>query len=152
MNSNTKDPEHGSIFWARFAAFVVDGILINVISFVIQWIVIKTTGSFLFGGWNAETLYLIVYAFGFVYLLVAVAYYGYFYSKVGATPGKMLLNLKVVDGRTGSHLKLSQTIVREIFKFLSLLILGGGFFMAAFRVDRKALHDLIANTKVIKAH
>ena len=78
-------------------------------------------------------------------------YVAYFYQHYGATPGKLLLGMRVLDRRWGTNPSLSQTLNREfVGKFLSFLVLGGGFIIAFF--DRRhglTLHDRISNTQVV---
>jgi uncharacterized RDD family membrane protein YckC len=77
-------------------------------------------------------------------------YYGYFYRTKGATPGKLLFDLRVLDGKTGTYLGTQQTIGREVFgKLLSAFTLGIGYFMAGVREDKKALHDIVCDTRVV---
>lgn len=67
----------------------------------------------------------------------------------GATPGKMLLGLKIVDSTTLGPLTLGQAIARYLGYFLSLLTLGAGFLWVA--IDRKSqgFHDKLSGTLVI---
>ncbi len=73
-----------------------------------------------------------------------------FWVKKQATPGKMLLSLKVVDSKTlGKPTKL-QFITRLFAYPVSFIPLGLGMFYIAFNKNKRALHDLIAGTAVIK--
>jgi uncharacterized RDD family membrane protein YckC len=67
----------------------------------------------------------------------------------GATPGKKLLSVKIVDAKTFQDINNKQAIIRSLGYILSTLPFLFGFFMAAFRNDKKALHDLVAGTVVI---
>jgi uncharacterized RDD family membrane protein YckC len=83
--------------------------------------------------------------------LIGVAYFGWFYSKRGATPGKMLFGIRVLDGRTGAHLGFWRAAFRETFcKAISAVLLMVGYLMAAFRKDRRALHDLMVGSQVVR--
>jgi len=74
----------------------------------------------------------------------------FFTGKFGATPGKMAFRIKVVnpDGSRVSYLK---ALGRFFGKFLSSLILNIGYIMAGIDVEKRALHDRICNTRVIRA-
>ncbi len=67
----------------------------------------------------------------------------------GATPGKKLLNVKIVDAKTFQDINNKQAIIRSFGYILSSLPLLFGFIMAAFRSDKRTLHDLVAGTVVI---
>jgi uncharacterized RDD family membrane protein YckC len=61
----------------------------------------------------------------------------------------MALNLKVVRP-DGSPLSLGRAFARYFAKVLSGLILGIGFIMAGFDSQKRALHDRLCDTRVIK--
>ena len=64
--------------------------------------------------------------------------------------GKRLFRLYVV--RTdGSRVGPGRALARHLASLLSMLILGIGFLMIAFRQDKRGLHDLICDTVVIPA-
>jgi uncharacterized RDD family membrane protein YckC len=81
-------------------------------------------------------------------------YYIWFYTKKGATPGKLVMGLTVVDSNTGARLTVGQIILREIigkwvFVF-SMIFLGLGFFLAVFRDDKRTLADFIGGSRVVR--
>ncbi|MEN8147083.1 MAG: RDD family protein [Campylobacterota bacterium] len=67
----------------------------------------------------------------------------------GATPGKKLLGIHVVDAQTLREINNKQAIIRYIGYIISTIPLAVGFLMVAFRKDRRALHDLLAETVVV---
>lgn len=67
----------------------------------------------------------------------------------GATPGKKFLNVKIVDAKTFGDIDNKQAIIRSVGYVASTLTFLAGFFMVAFREDKRGLHDLIAGTAVI---
>lgn len=67
----------------------------------------------------------------------------------GATPGKKIMNIAVVDAKTYNELDNQQAIIRSLGYIASTLILLMGFVIVAFRRDKRALHDLLAGTAVI---
>lgn len=68
----------------------------------------------------------------------------------GATPGKKYVKIKIVDAKTLKDIDNKQAITRSLGYIASTLIFLIGFFMVAFREDKRALHDLIAGTVVIQ--
>ena len=88
----------------------------------------------------------------FLTLFVIIFFYKCFLlSKFGATPGKMLLSIKVVDENTNENISLFKAFCREVpAKILSGFFFCIGYLMAAFREDDKALHDLLCSTRVVK--
>lgn len=67
----------------------------------------------------------------------------------GATPGKKLLGIHVVDAKTLQEINNKQAIIRYIGYIISTLPFAFGFLMVGFRKDKRALHDLLAETVVI---
>ncbi len=67
----------------------------------------------------------------------------------GATPGKKFVHIKIVDAKTFEDIDNKQAITRSFGYIVSTLAFLIGFFMVAFRNDKKALHDLLASTAVI---
>jgi uncharacterized RDD family membrane protein YckC len=82
--------------------------------------------------------------------LTVLAVYGAVMWKMrGSTIGGLVLDLKVVrvDGR---ELDWPTAIVRALGCFLSLAIVGLGFFWIAFDPESQAWHDKIAGTLVVR--
>ena len=67
----------------------------------------------------------------------------------GATPGKKFVHIKIVDAKTLQDIDNTQAVTRSIGYIVSTLALLIGFFMVAFRKDKRGLHDLLAGTVVI---
>ena len=67
----------------------------------------------------------------------------------GATPGKKLVHIKIVDSKTFQDIDNKQAITRSIGYIVSTLAFLIGFLMVAFRKDKRGLHDLLADTVVI---
>jgi uncharacterized RDD family membrane protein YckC len=81
--------------------------------------------------------------------LVSAAYFIFFHWAWGQTLGKMALQIKVVS-MDGGPLSPGQAVGRYLATYLSALILGIGFIMAGIRSDKRALHDLLAGTRVVR--
>lgn len=67
----------------------------------------------------------------------------------GATPGKKVVNIKIVDADTLQDLSNKQAITRSLGYIPSTLLLGLGFLMIIFTKNKQSLHDKLANTVVI---
>ena len=73
-----------------------------------------------------------------------------FWHFAGATPGKMLFDLRVVDAATGARVPLLRCALRAAAYFLSALPLGLGFLWIAIDRRRQGWHDKIAGTVVVR--
>ena len=67
----------------------------------------------------------------------------------GATPGKMLLRMKVVDATTEEPISLMQGMLRACGYIASGMSFFLGFFWIGIDKKRRAWHDLLADTVVI---
>jgi uncharacterized RDD family membrane protein YckC len=83
-------------------------------------------------------------------LVIPAAYFVLLHGSGGRTVGKALAGVRVVEA-SGEPLGYGRALARHIAWFLSLLTLGMGFLVAAARADRRALHDLVAGTRVIRS-
>lgn len=75
------------------------------------------------------------------------------WAKTGRTPGKALLRLSVVavPPAPGAHgIGLGRAFGRFLAWNLSGSLAGVGFLFVLFRKDRRALHDLLAGTRVVR--
>lgn len=70
---------------------------------------------------------------------------------LGATPGKWLAGLRVVDHRGRSPIGISRAVMRLFAYAVSSLTFGIGHMMVLFRSDRCALHDILAGTRVVRS-
>jgi len=72
----------------------------------------------------------------------------FFIGKYGATPGKMLMKIKVV-APDGGRVSYGRSTGRYFAKILSGMIFYIGFLMAFWDEEKCALHDRICQTRVI---
>lgn len=135
--------------WKRFAALIVDSILVGVVSVPIMF----GGMAILFAQPNQqpseETVGLFTLAMIGVIGLWVLFYMTWFVGRFGATPGKMLLGIKIVrsDGSPVSYLR---AFARFWAHQLSANIMYIGFIIAIFDEQRRGLHDHICDTRVIE--
>jgi len=143
-------------FWRRFLAVFIDGIILDIVILPMTFMMganvfypqqmggdnpLSNAGLAMWQSfWRWSTL------FGFV---LQFAYYVYFISQKGATLGKMVMGVKVITA-TGQPVSVPRAIGRFFAQQLSWLILCIGYIMAAFDDQKRALHDHICNTRVIR--
>jgi uncharacterized RDD family membrane protein YckC len=80
---------------------------------------------------------------------IAIAYETYFVGRYGATLGKMACGLKVVRSE-GQNVSYGRAFGRYWACLLSSMTLTIGYIMAAFDSQKRALHDRICDTRVIR--
>jgi uncharacterized RDD family membrane protein YckC len=131
---------HPAGFWIRFVAIIVDGLCLALVQWVLGFVIV----ALFFGA--PSTLAAIVGLYTFNVLLGSI-YPVIFHWRWGQTLGKMAMHIRVVT-IAGGPLSLGAAIIREIGYWVSLFTLCIGYLMAAFRSDKRALHDLMAGTRV----
>ena len=88
--------------------------------------------------------------FGFFLSIGLMIFYTtYFVGKYGATPGKMICKLKIIRP-DGTELTYMRAFGRFFGEWLSSMILYIGYIMVGFDKEKRALHDMICDTRVIK--
>lgn len=150
-------------FWLRFVAFVIDWIIVYVLQSFVLVPFLAVLGITFASQMpdpdnitNAEAMGMVasIVAAGAVASLISTVV-GVFYwtlmesSKYQATIGKLALGLRVTD-MDGKNLDFVKALIRNLSKIISGLILLIGYIMAAFTEKRQGLHDIIANTLVVK--
>ena len=137
-------------FWIRFVAYFLDGILLTIAFSIIAGIV--GVGMIPADPAKIDPAEFIA-NMGSVQLVAVVVTWLYFAlmesSPRGATVGKMVLGLRVVDEQ-GNRISFLRATGRFFAKYISTIILFIGFLMAAFTERKRALHDIIAGTLVVK--
>ena len=78
------------------------------------------------------------------------AYFAVGWGLFGATPGKRLLGIKIIDYQQRSPIGLTRGVLRLVAYTVSSLTFCVGHLMLLFRSDRCALHDLLAGTRVVR--
>lgn len=138
-------------FWKRVAAYLIDSVIIGVVSVVIGGAIGGVMGvAFgVGGGLDGGGVVAIQLVAQLVSLLATACYYGWFYASANqATPGKMAVGIKVVRS-DGQGCGFWRGFGRYFAMILSGIILGIGFLMAAFTARKQALHDMICDTVVV---
>jgi uncharacterized RDD family membrane protein YckC len=101
----------------------------------------------------------VIFAIGVIFvddrLLYQVAacldlvYFTYFWTDSGASPGKRIMGLKVVD-RHGELLDIRSALIRYTGTWISAIPLFLGYFWAIWDAKHETWHDKIGGTKVVR--
>jgi uncharacterized RDD family membrane protein YckC len=118
-------------FWRRFAAAVIDGILLGIVDFILRK----------------------AFSVGLYYTGSLIINWGYFTlmegSERGASVGKMALGIKVLDFNTGGRLGYGKALIRTIAKILSAIPIFLGYFWMLWDPEKRTWHDKIAGAVVV---
>ena len=126
-------------FWLRFAAYLLDFLLLGAVQSVLGVGVFMMTN-------DLQTLANLSPVSG----AISWAYFALFESSpMRGTVGKYTLGLFVAD-KHGDPITFRRASARYWLKILSSLTLMVGWLMAAFTPRKQALHDILAGTLVLR--
>ncbi|NNK84497.1 MAG: RDD family protein, partial [Desulfobacterales bacterium] len=140
-------------FWIRCGAIIIDGIILWAVQMVVYAIFGIITAAVMpsMSADSANSSFfiigqLIITLFSFA---ISAGYDIWFVGRFAATPGKMACKIKIVTP-DGGRVSYSRALGRHFAKWISSMILGIGFLMAAFDDEKRTLHDRICETRVIR--
>jgi uncharacterized RDD family membrane protein YckC len=126
--------------WAmRATAFAIDLALLTLVLLAGRYLLNLAAGAGLRSPVSGKTLAWLVAT-----LLVAGCW-----KVFGATPGKMVCSLRVVDAKTGDPLSLGQCMLRWVSLLASAVPFGAGLHWAAVDPKRQGVHDKLAGSLVV---
>ncbi|NQX66597.1 RDD family protein [Paenibacillus alba] len=124
-------------FWIRFVAVLIDGIAIQAVFLILSFI---TNSSPLKPSLGMSVLQ---YAISWSYSVILTVL-------LGQTLGKMIMGIRVVR-KDGLPNTWASILLREIIgKIVSAIILCIGYIMAGIDSEKRALHDRMAGTRVVR--
>jgi len=140
--AGTPGSERYAGFWIRVFANVLDGLLLAAIN---QALLFATGGWRVFGGGEGLGLGAIALVLGSSDIVVAgilppVVIIG-FWIALGASPGKLMLRLRIVDEPTGGRPTAWQCIGRYFMALIGILCVGLGYLWITKRDVETAQPD-----------
>jgi len=114
-------------FIPRYIAAIIDAVILLVASLIL-WVVPFLGGLLIF--------------------FLAPAYYTYYEGKEGATLGKKMMKLVVVDS-SGGTIGYSKAFIRYIGRIISIIFLFIGFLWILIDEKKQGWHDKLAESYVI---
>ena len=141
--------EYGG-FWIRLAARMIDGIIVGVAALAVNALIMLVFREPAGGRTPLRLMSPLVPALIFAANIAMAGFYEVFFLvRNAATPGKMALGLKVINV-SGAPIGWGKAIARFLCYYLDQLTLLIGYIIAAFDAEKRALHDHICGTRVIR--
>jgi uncharacterized RDD family membrane protein YckC len=136
-SSGASGPRAG--FWIRFGALLLDGLILG-IPFGILFVIAAAISS---------GLGVLVYV---LWILAYIAYPVYFEGgPTGATYGKRICGIKVIDFNTGGPIGYGRAFVRWIMKIVSGIPIYLGYLWMLWDKEKQTWHDKVSNSVVVPA-
>lgn len=139
-------------FGVRFAARMIDGVILSVLNMTLQVPMFVAAAGL---GQSAKPEQMgatFLWIYGFTMLAQFAVQCGYevwFVTRKGGTPGKLMLQLQVLDSE-GNRLRRGQSFGRYFAQFLTALTMGVGYLLPLWDSEKRTLHDMVADTRVMK--
>jgi uncharacterized RDD family membrane protein YckC len=135
-------------FWLRFVAIFIDGIILSPLVFICFGIYMAATAA----SDQSTRIALdgVMFVCGLIFLVGHWLYFALQESSPRqATLGKQLMGIQVTD-RQGKRIRFGQATGRYFAKIVSGFTFYIGFMMAGWTQRKQALHDLLADTLVVR--
>lgn len=117
-------------FWRRFAAVIVDGIILGIVEIVLL-VALGRLGYFLF-------------------IIVGVGYYTVLEGgPTGQTLGKKALGIRVISFESGGEIGYARAFVRYIGRIVSAVVIFIGYLWMLWDREKQCWHDKFAGDVVV---
>jgi uncharacterized RDD family membrane protein YckC len=149
MTEHHKTEQSYAGFWIRLLASIIDSILIMIFTIPIMRLLYGAGMPAMheMPGLDMSMPGLSGGLFSYVLPAVGVIIFWIYKS---ATPGKMVMKLKIVDAKTGEQPSTGQFIGRYLAYYVSIIPLFLGFIWVGFDKRKQGFHDKLAGTVVIR--
>ncbi len=141
-------------FWSRLAASILDGIVLMIAYYAIYvpviWTLVRRLRPSERPIENLVVFSSVTVTLWALSIAMHALYEIWMVGRFGATLGKMALQLRVVRA-DGSRVGYARAAGRHFAKYLSQLTAGIGFLLAAWDPEKRALHDMVADTRVVRS-
>jgi uncharacterized RDD family membrane protein YckC len=133
-----------SPFPKRALAAVLDEVLLAVLLLFSIWGNLQSLQ-------NINDQIMMINTFVFEFLIVKILYQTFFVTTYGATPGKMVMKIRIIEINSVASPTLISALNRGIFRVISEMILYIGFLWGFLDENRQTWHDKSSKTLVINA-
>ncbi|MBU0631535.1 RDD family protein [bacterium] len=128
----------------RALAFLIDEMLLSFVFIAIIW-------NYFVQATNMEQIIDLTNSFVLEYMALKIVYQTLFVTMYGASLGKIVTKIRVIEIATMENPKLVVSFNRAVFRVISEMIMYLGFLWGILNPSRQAWHDLSAKTLVIDA-
>ncbi len=136
-------------FWIRVASTFIDGIVISIAQYAVYIPVILVVARGADTANNPWPLFAAQMVLAVFSMALTAGYEIWMVGRYGATLGKMACRLRVVTP-DGGRISYARATGRHFAKYISYFTLYIGFILAGFDREKRTLHDMICNTRIVK--
>lgn len=145
MEKNNIDMENLQLasMGARTKAFVIDDLSITLLVVLLLWDSVQSTNG------DLIAIMTLMNAAFFQIIIIKFIYQTFFIWYYGATIGKFVAKIKVIDFDHFGKVSLLNSALRSGGRIISEMIFYIGFLMAYYTDSRQTLHDKFGKTLVV---
>lgn len=145
QENNSSDLQLASLR-SRAMAFVIDDLIVTVIILVIFWENIVAAS-------NDMNMMMQLVKVDLVMPLISlkVIYHTFFVWYYGATIGKLVAKIRIIDANHWGRVSIFSSFLRAIGRIISEMFFYVGFAIGFFNEGRKTFHDITGRTLVVNA-
>jgi uncharacterized RDD family membrane protein YckC len=126
-------------FWIRFGAYLLD-----VLIYGIPAVIVVVVAALI-----SDALGVLAY---FLVIVGSVAYFIYYEGgPKGATPGKQVCGIRIIDMQGGGSIGYGRAFIRWIMKIVSGAVFYLGYLWMLWDKEKQCWHDKVANDVVVPA-
>lgn len=130
---------------SRAVAFVIDDFLMTIVVIAMYWDQIVGSGE------DLVSVLIVMNEFVWQILFLKFIYQTLFVWYYGATIGKIITKIRVVDYNHFGRVSLLTAVLRSSFRLVSEMFFYIGFIFGFFNDGKQTLHDKIGKTLVTNA-
>ena len=131
---------------SRAFAYVVDDFLITILVMVAFWENIITLSN------NPDAMMeFIKNDLVMPLILIKIVYQTFFIWYYGATIGKIVAKIRVIDANEWNRVSVFNSFLRAVGRIVSEMFFYIGFLIGFFNEGRKTFHDITGKTLVVNA-
>ena len=131
---------------SRALAYVIDDLLVTIIIIMIFWESISALSHDM----DAMT-YLLKAELVTPLIFLKVIYHTFFVWYYGATIGKIVVKIMVIDANEWGRVSMFSSFLRAVGRIFSEMFFYIGFLIGFFNEGRKTFHDITGKTLVVNA-
>ena len=129
-------------FDKRLFAFLIDKVIISALFFVIYYDAFKNAAS------DAQTMIAVINSFIWQLMLLKVLYHTFFVWRYGASLGKIVMKIMVLDGEILDFPSLPKALIRACVRIISEWCFYLGFIWMLGNAAKQSWHDKLSGTIV----
>lgn len=129
----------------RAMAFVIDDFLITFIIILMYWDNIAQNGN------DLMSVLIVMNQFVLQILFLKFIYQATFIWYYGATIGKIIMKIRVIDFNHFGRVSIFSAMTRSALRIVSEMFFYVGFIFAFFSESRQTFHDKVGRTLVVNA-